>query len=256
MIRISKKNTIPVPEVLKQQGAAATDKLMVRYEKGERSFTQADFDRRIYAHKDVKIALMISQYNKCCFCESKINHTSYGDVEHFRPKAAWSQDRKGMFRPGYYWLCYSWDNLLLSCQICNQRFKGNFFPLRNEARALSHHHAIEDEEPLFIHPVLDDPELFITFREDILVAIDDNERGVFTISCLGLHREALQMQRKRTFNMIRDIYDIAKGIPYTVSDIKQQARKVIRKYYEDSLLDETEYAAMRRAFFREYPVDF
>ena len=51
-----------------------------------------------YKTKDVREALGI--YNsKCAFCEQKVEELH---IEHFRPKKI------------YYWLTYSWDNLLLS----------------------------------------------------------------------------------------------------------------------------------------------
>lgn len=85
-------------------------------------------------------------------CESKIGHIGYGDVEHFRPKAGWIQNIEQLHEPGYYWLAYEWENLLLSGQRCNQHHKKNFFPLiKPSDRALSHHADASDEQPVFIH---------------------------------------------------------------------------------------------------------
>ncbi len=80
----------------------------------------------IYAAPDVKQTLKDMQHGKCCFCESKITHIAYGDVEHFRPKKAVLQDGQ-LERPGYYWLAYTWENLLFSCELCNRREKGAWF---------------------------------------------------------------------------------------------------------------------------------
>jgi Transposase, Mutator family len=65
---------------------------------------------------------------------------SYGDVEHFRPKGGVRQDEKDKLLPvDYFWLAYEWSNLFLACQICNQRFKKNLFPLEDKnKRAKSH----------------------------------------------------------------------------------------------------------------------
>ena len=47
-------------------------------------------------------------------------------------------DEKEMKVPGYFWLAYAWQNLFLACQLCNQRFKKNLFPLENpDERAFS-----------------------------------------------------------------------------------------------------------------------
>jgi hypothetical protein len=56
--------------------------------------------------------------------------------------------------------------------------------------------------------------------------------------------------------MIRDIYNLAKGIPETQPTLKQEARNVITQYFITSKIDETEYAGMLRAFFRNNPINF
>lgn len=69
-----------------------------------------------------KPQLIADSHDKCAYCEAKATAVSYGDVEHFRPKAHW------------WWLACAWENYLFSCQICNQgRFKGENFPLAGAA---------------------------------------------------------------------------------------------------------------------------
>ena len=169
MIQIRK----PVaPKKLTRDGKRATDALKsafntdpASYDSGALTFSIAG----LYNHSSVKLALLKAQHDKCCFCESKVSHVAYGDVEHFRPKKGWKQSHKdSLNRPGYYWLAYDWDNLFFSCQLCNQRGKGNLFPLLNPAmRAKNHTHDISQEMPLFIHPMQDDPEKFIGFNRHI-----------------------------------------------------------------------------------------
>src|SRR6476661_10679447 len=134
MIHIRKKETTPTPFILSTKGKAARAALEQRYNAGEREFTSKDFNSGIYGDKEVKETLIAVQDYKCCFCESKIGHIAYGDVEHYRPKAGWVQDEEPINKPGYYWLAYEWDNLLLSCEKCNQRYKKNYFPLANNSR--------------------------------------------------------------------------------------------------------------------------
>ncbi len=94
--------------------------------------------------------------------------------------------------------------------------KKNYFPLLNNSqRALSHHNNIEDEQPVIIHPANENSENFITFKEEIPVSVDGNVRGKVTILKLGLDRELLNEQRRKMFNTIRNIYDLAKGYPDT-----------------------------------------
>jgi len=256
MIRIRKKAPAPVPSILQTKGKQSIEDLNKRYDEGERDFGSKDFDSNIYGNEEVKESLIAIQDYKCCFCESKIGHISYGDVEHFRPKAGWVQGDEKLNKPGYYWLAYEWDNLLISCQICNQRNKKNFFPLiNNSSRALSHHNNINDEQPVFIDIANEDAEAFITFKEEIPVAVNGNLRGKETILKLGLDRELLNEQRRKTFNMLTDIYDLAKGYPDTDPSLKQQAKNIVQKYLNLSKLDETEYASMLRSFFRDNPMD-
>jgi hypothetical protein len=60
----------------------------------------------------------------------------------FRPKGGWVQnDGDALTQPGYYWLAYEWSNLLISCQLCNQEFKKNRFPLLNPTRACQDPHS-------------------------------------------------------------------------------------------------------------------
>ncbi|MBW8688114.1 HNH endonuclease family protein [Chitinophaga rhizophila] len=257
MIQIVRKTALPVPAILQQRGREATDALLERHNNGERNFaSKVDFDSKIYGHHTVKNALRDAQSHKCCFCESRISHISHGDVEHYRPKTAWVQDSEPFNRPGYYWLAYDWDNLLLSCQLCNERHKKNYFPLQTPSnRALSHQSNISLEEPLFIHPVLEDPARFITFREEVTVAINGNDRGTVTIERLGLTRPALNESRREILALIRTVYDMAKGFPEAHPEGKQEARDLVKRYYDESQVDDTQYAGMRRAFFQQHPLE-
>ena len=208
------------------------------YNRGKKTF---EFDSGIYGHKTVKQSLIKAQHGKCCFCESKITHISYGDVEHFRPKAGVKQ-RPGvpMEKPGYYWLAYKWSNLFFSCQICNQRHKKNLFPLKNPTnRARSHEDDINVEEPMFISPD-DNPEQYISFREEVVFAVDDNPRGKATIKALGLDRDELNNRRREYFERSELIYIIANRKP-PITESKK-AKKLIAKSVQSS----SKYASMIR----------
>lgn len=65
-----------------------------------------------------------AQHNKCCFCET-IQEESRRDVEHFRPKSV------------YWWLAWTWENLLFACDHCNRDHKKTHFELRDEGARLS-----------------------------------------------------------------------------------------------------------------------
>jgi hypothetical protein len=67
--------------------------------------------------KAAKPQLKIESGGKCAYCESPTDTVAHGDVEHFRPKSV------------YWWLAYCYDNYVYACQICNQVFKGDSFPV-------------------------------------------------------------------------------------------------------------------------------
>src|ERR1044072_3069439 len=156
MISIKKPPT--PPKILQNRGKAETDDLCVNYQKNIQSYktgaNKFSFKRDIYGNNTVKASLKSAQHHKCFLCESRISHISYGDVEHYRPKGGIRQsEASSMLTPGYYWLAYNWENLFLACQLCNQRFKKNLFPLTNPTRrATSHTHHLRKENPLFINP--------------------------------------------------------------------------------------------------------
>ncbi len=170
MIRIYKSKR--GPDVLREKGRVACDADCRNYDGAPAGYVSGastfSFDRKVYAADAVKRALCRAQHGKCCFCESKVLHVAYGDVEHFRPKKGYCQRPSDpLSRPGYYWLAYAWANLFFCCQICNQRHKRNLFPLLDpKARVLTHKDDLTREEPLFLDPTADDPERHVEFRRD------------------------------------------------------------------------------------------
>ena len=253
MIRIE-KTAEQAPSVLRIKGKSrrrVNSSLYTRfsndYDNGTRKFK---LDSAIYAHKTVKDKLQLIQHNKCCFCESRIDHISFGDVEHFRPKAGYRQKASdSLARPGYYWLAYEWNNLLLSCQLCNQRFKRNLFPLsENSQRAKTHKDDLRAESPLFINPTTSNPEQHISFRAEIPYSIDGNSQAQTTISSLGLDREALNEQRRDRLAKLKVLFDLVQ-LAKTQSD--NQALQALaveaRQELNQAIIPSAEYSAMARA---------
>jgi hypothetical protein len=67
--------------------------------------------------KDVKGQLRAESFDKCAYCEAPTSVVAHGDVEHFRPKSV------------YWWLAYCYENYVFACQICNQVYKSDRFPV-------------------------------------------------------------------------------------------------------------------------------
>lgn len=91
-----------------------------------------------YNSRATKEALYLAQHGKCAWCERQMDFSS-SPVEHYRPKdGAWRNlpNQKLRLDKGYYWwLAWSWSNLLFSCARCNdQGHKANYFPLRRRTR--------------------------------------------------------------------------------------------------------------------------
>jgi len=245
MIRINKPQQPPVilttkGRIKRRTCCAAYTRHKQDYKTGVKKF---EFDSGIYGHESVKSALIEAQHDKCCFCESKVSHIAYGDVEHFRPKGGYCQDAGDEIeKPGYYWLAYEWTNLFFCCQLCNQRFKKNLFPLIDpNKRARSHKDNPNQEEPVFVSPAEDNPEDFISFRAEIPFAINDNMRGKATISALGLDRNVLNEVRGDYLEHLRMIYSIANANPPYPET--KEAKALLKKAIQDSSL----YAGMARA---------
>jgi uncharacterized protein (TIGR02646 family) len=208
---------LPAPAILTEEGPdlvstaeAAFNSDPAAYQAGDKTLA---IDRDVYGHNSVKESLKEMQNEKCCFCESQITHIAYGDVEHFRPKAAWKQeDNDPLTRPGYYWLAYDWPNLLLCCQLCNQRHKANLFPLVDPSQRAHVAADVTNEEPVFINPSNENPEPLLAFRGDTPFAVSGNTRAARTISGLGLKRKPLRNRRLEKLEDLKLVHQIATGV--------------------------------------------
>jgi uncharacterized protein (TIGR02646 family) len=239
MIRVNKPER--APRILRERGQRTTEANQQAFENGQRDF---DFDSSLYGAKSVKNALIKAQHGKCAFCESQIRHIAHGDVEHFRPKGGVRQrDADPLEQPGYFWLAYVWQNLFLACQLCNQSFKKNLFPLADPAqRAHSHLDDLGAEAPMLIHPGDEEPSAFIGFRDEIAFPIDDDPRARTTIEVTGINREELAEFR---FDHLAPFRELRRALPLLPPD-GEEARE-IRALFERAVLPKAQYSSMIRA---------
>jgi uncharacterized protein (TIGR02646 family) len=123
-----------------------------------------------YSQKDVKDTLVEKMFHsKCAYCEAKITHIDYGDIEHFRPKDTFPL------------LAVAWENLLLACRVCNgAEFKGIKFPLDSSGN------------PLLINPCIDNLNNHLEFEFDettkFAIIVSKDEKGLTSIDTYGLNR--------------------------------------------------------------------
>ena len=96
--------------------------------------------------------LCSAQHCKCCYCERNNFEASYNDVEHYRPKLR--ADRgPGLAVHGYWWLAWTWQNLMFACPVCNRTCKRDQFPIGPGSTPL----VPEQSPPLSEVPLLIDP---------------------------------------------------------------------------------------------------
>lgn len=140
-------------------------------------------------YRKVAKDLWKAQHYKCAYCEAK-EQLKRNDVEHFRPAS------------NYWWLAFTWENLLFSCRNCNQSpYKLDKFPLHAGSLALiAEQMPPGNEKPLLIDPAtesgMEHIEFVSTRRPDgsrgwVPRARNGSVRGIETIATLGLDRADL-----------------------------------------------------------------
>lgn len=117
----------------------------IRDNRKQRALQASDFE----TCKSARAALDHDQYGKCCYCE---RYPDTGHLEHFRPKSKAVRKPGHPSGEGYYWLAWTWDNLLFACSRCNLQ-KNTLFPLAPGCKVLEP----EEKPPGSEHPLLIDP---------------------------------------------------------------------------------------------------
>ncbi len=210
-----------------------------------------DIKPEVYGSQEVKKALDNIQNGMCCYCESYYEASGKGEVEHFRPKMGYQQDKSDLFhRPGYFWLGYEWSNLMYSCKNCNENYKKNFFPLKDNSKRANPgtSFSIDNEEPLLVNPYEEkEPEKHFGFSGGIEFGI--TEEGKKSVEYYGLDRGPLNEERAEfleKFTALEEIYQIHKG-----KDDEQERLKVLQNALTKAL-ERGKYSLMLRCHFKNY----
>ncbi|WP_108060141.1 HNH endonuclease [Poseidonibacter lekithochrous] len=189
MIKV-KKNLSNIPKVLQKENrkiAFNNNVILKKYQD----------DKNLYKSKTIRKRLIKIYNSKCGYCEKSLLD-SPKHIEHYRPKNG-----------GYYWLSYSWDNLLFSCGECNSS-KSNNFTINNsrvsylnenfdQIHNLSNNYDIL-EEPLIINPEKDDI-LNQLYYDKKGCVFSENVRISHTINiACNLNRDELIEKRERIIN--------------------------------------------------------
>jgi energy-coupling factor transporter ATP-binding protein EcfA2 len=150
-----------------------------------------------------RTVLREASYDKCVWCESQAGYAGPAEIDHYRPKHRAEGLGKGEIHPDHYWwLAYSWNNLVFCCQACN-RAKRNRFPVIGPR--LEPGDPSGAEQPLLLDPYgTDDPSEHLWFEDDGTVR-PISDHGDVTIEVLALNRPDLVERRQRAAALTQSV---------------------------------------------------
>lgn len=245
MIKI---NRGPIPKFLSSDKVkAAKEHLAQSASHGERQ-ERLRFDMSIL--NAVSDDLVKACNNKCVYCESPLDPSSIIDIENFRPKGGARGFDTNQYAPmHYWWLAYEWDNLLVSCQICNQKYKRDYFPLEHERLRSpigATGNELLKEQALLIDPAMDNPSEHLEFNENGYVR-ELTKKGKVTIEILGLNRTDLIEGRQNEAEFFRNRLEIMQ----TTTDFSNQFARDLVEYIKVLYSENPTqpYTAMQRTLF-------
>lgn len=234
MIKVS-KNLATVPASLLDNKTNTKRNICIR---SARYINEKHFNQR-FKQQDTKNSLKKIYHNKCAFCEQKLVNSNgkleenTATVEHYRPKGK------------YWWLAYSWDNLLLCCHRCNQNKKNDFdingIEISYEETFLDVIHTStqiysQREEPKIIHPDFENVTHLISFNNSGKIDSQD-ERVKYTIDTYKIDRADLNEKRQKIID------DFVKKV--NEKKLKKESYKsVIISLIEDMKNKETNFIAL------------
>lgn len=212
MIRVAKG---PVPEILRRNAKRWTVELLAAPENpatpAEKKLVERLLNR--YRQDEVLAALTLELHGKCAYCESKIAHIAYAQIEHYRPKKP--------FRD----LAFEWTNLTLGCPRCNGSKSNHWDP------ALP-----------YVNPYRDDPAQFFLAGGPFLYARPGNKRAIYTIAKIRLNRPELIERRIERLKYVEQL------LQRYAAETLPSIRDLIRYEILDSLAPDKEYSFCAKAF--------
>ncbi len=175
---------------------------------GERPIVDRSINR-IY-----KKTLSEEFHGKCAYCDRRLTTQLEGDVEHIRPKNRVCDEHGTQIRsarypdrdhPGYWWLAYDWENLVISCKECNTRFKRDKFPVEGS-------HAESEGETdigLLINHHEENPMDHFAINVTTGELVPLTQKGRVSAHVLSLNREQLRDERVFEFNKAQAVLAVA-----------------------------------------------
>jgi len=166
------KRTEKPPSLSKHAGQWTQELLAQIDEKGSYAKVDTEYKDR-YRQEDVKDALEKMYTGHCCYCESVIGISTYGRIEHLKPKSL----------AQFYKYTFDWNNLHWCCEVCNTSYKKTKWNF---------------DHPL-LDPSADDIKTYLkmNLQTGEYEEVDGNPRAKTTIEDTGLNREKLVKARRR-----------------------------------------------------------
>jgi HNH endonuclease len=127
-----------------------------------------------YKSSDIKASLWQETKYKCAYCESRIQHIDYGDVEHMQPKinGAWHR--------------FAYENLTIACGVCNTN---------------KHQHLG------ILNPYVDEPSDHLMAEGPMVIRRPGSDSGMITEQRLRLNRPALLERRTERLDAVARLWD-------------------------------------------------
>jgi hypothetical protein len=233
-----------------------------------------------YGSEKTKEALFLAQHEKCAWCE-RLTDFSSAPVEHYRPKdGAWRNlpdEKRRADAVHYWWLTWTWSNLLFSCARCNDAgHKANYFPLRSTTVPAAAPLAplplpppspivdVSAEQALLLDPAgREDPLDHITWlpgntsfdrSEWIWSPSGLTEEGRATIEILKLDELAGRAQGHVRYQLLPSIEEVEQHLK---DGRTQQAHRRWKRFLENNLSPSAEWTAFTwHALDHLVPVDY
>lgn len=176
---------LPMPNILRRNSKKWTENLLGAITEFRVTGKKIPDSVKNKYKQDEVLDVLKQMYNDgygtyyCCYCEASIGSVSFPHIEHRKPK------EKDCFPED----AFNWDNMHLSCQICNME-KGNKWDAKNEILdavndvPIKKHLGYKVEVPEGV------------FRETL------TKRGITTKRHTDLNRESLRIARLKIWHSI------------------------------------------------------
>lgn len=204
MIKLTK---LDEPAILRNSSEAWTQVLLDHLAAGTKA---TDTEKSRYRHPDIKAVLVRETNGKCAYCESKLLHAAYGDVEHIVPKSAAVE------------VTFKWGNLTIACDICNTNKGSNFG------------NAID-----FVDPYVQEPADHFNVVGPLIFAKAGNDSARLTEETLKLNRSELVERREQRIRSLRDQAEVIQRAPINL-------RPILIDNFNEEILSDKEFAAIAR----------